>query len=91
MLFAYFGPETLMPLTSIIAGAAGVFLLFGKNSIRLATGGWLWLLRQVGWKRATPPPHGQTSTPAEHSTALDRRRARSRSTAPTGQQDPHGQ
>lgn len=36
VVFAYFSPETLLPLTSVIASAVGVFLLFGSNVLRLA-------------------------------------------------------
>jgi len=35
MLLAYLGPETLLPLTSIVAGIAGAFLMFGKNLVRI--------------------------------------------------------
>ena len=31
MLFAYFGPETMMPVASIFAAAVGVVMLFGRN------------------------------------------------------------
>ncbi|MFI5455377.1 MAG: hypothetical protein ACHRXM_07980 [Isosphaerales bacterium] len=31
MLFAYFGPETMMPVASIIAAVGGVVMLFGRN------------------------------------------------------------
>jgi hypothetical protein len=31
MLFAYVGPETMFPLASILAGAVGVLLMFGRN------------------------------------------------------------
>jgi hypothetical protein len=34
MLFAYIGPDTLLPLTSVVATAAGVVLMFGRNSVR---------------------------------------------------------
>lgn len=80
MLFAYFGPETFLPLTSVIAGVAGVFLMFGKNTFRvlkLMVGN---LLTAVGLRRAEAPP----SAPPAHfsgSSALDRRRARARTTA----------
>jgi hypothetical protein len=33
MLFAYFGPETMMPVASVIAAVGGVFMLFGRNVI----------------------------------------------------------
>lgn len=39
MLFAYFGPETFLPLTSVIAAVAGVVLMFGRNSIRFIVQG----------------------------------------------------
>src|SRR5271166_727562 len=31
MLFAYVGPETMLPLASILAGVVGVLLMFGRN------------------------------------------------------------
>ncbi len=31
MLFAYVGPETMLPVASIVAGAVGVLLMFGRN------------------------------------------------------------
>ena len=36
MIFAYFGPETVLPLTSIVAAAVGVVMMFGRNSLRFA-------------------------------------------------------
>jgi hypothetical protein len=33
MLFAYFGPETMMPVASVIAAVAGVVLMFGRNVV----------------------------------------------------------
>jgi hypothetical protein len=36
MLFAYFGPETVLPATSMIAAVAGCLLMFGKQAGRLA-------------------------------------------------------
>ncbi len=31
MLLAYIGPETMMPVASIVAAAVGVILMFGRN------------------------------------------------------------
>jgi len=31
MLFGYVGPETMMPVASILAAIVGVFLMFGRN------------------------------------------------------------
>ena len=35
MLFAYFGPETILPLTSVLAAVAGVFVIFGRMAVRV--------------------------------------------------------
>jgi len=37
LILAYFGPETVMPLTSFLATIAAVVLMFGKNLFRLGT------------------------------------------------------
>ncbi len=34
-IFAYFGPETMLPLTSVLATVAGLFLMFSRASIRV--------------------------------------------------------
>jgi hypothetical protein len=33
MLFAYMGPETMLPVASIVAAAAGVVMMFGRNIV----------------------------------------------------------
>jgi hypothetical protein len=38
VVFAYFGPETVMPMTSVIATFAAVVLMFGKTLFRFAVG-----------------------------------------------------
>ena len=43
MLFAYFGPETMMPVASIIAATVGVAMMFGRNVFALGRG----LVRRV--------------------------------------------
>jgi hypothetical protein len=35
VVFGYFSPEALLPLTSVLASAVGVFLLFGSTVFRL--------------------------------------------------------
>ena len=35
MLFAYIGPETILPVSSVIAAAAGVVMMCGRRSARL--------------------------------------------------------
>jgi hypothetical protein len=34
-LFAYFGPETVLPVTSVLATIAGLAMMFGRNTLRL--------------------------------------------------------
>lgn len=46
VLLAYFGPETVLPMTSVIATVVGLFMMFGKNTLRF-------LLR---WRRSAPAP-----------------------------------
>ena len=57
VVFAYFGPETVMPMTSIIATVAAVVMMFGRTIFRF-TLGWV----RTAWyrmrgKNATPAPH----------------------------------
>ncbi len=33
LLFGYFGPESMLPMTSVVAAAAGVFLMFGRTTL----------------------------------------------------------
>ncbi len=33
-MLAYLGPETMLPMTSVIAGAIGVVMMFGRKSFR---------------------------------------------------------
>jgi hypothetical protein len=35
MLFAYLGPETMMPVASVIAAVAGVVMMFGRNVVQI--------------------------------------------------------
>jgi hypothetical protein len=49
MLFAYLGPETMMPVASIVAAAAGVFLMFGRNVISFCRN----VFRRI-WPSASP-------------------------------------
>jgi hypothetical protein len=52
VILAYFGPETVMPVTSVIATIAAVGMMFGRTMLRLAVG-WLWLLKS----RTRPQRH----------------------------------
>jgi hypothetical protein len=35
LILAYFGPETVLPMTSVVATVVGVFMMFGRNTLRL--------------------------------------------------------
>jgi hypothetical protein len=35
MLFAYLGPETMMPVASIVAAVVGVAMMFGRNVLMI--------------------------------------------------------
>lgn len=34
MLFAYIGPDTTLPVLSVIAAVGGVFMMLGRNTFR---------------------------------------------------------
>jgi hypothetical protein len=38
MLFAYIGPETMMPVASILAAVTGVVMMFGRNILMFGRG-----------------------------------------------------
>ena len=54
LILAYFGPETVMPVTSILATVAAVVLMFGKSLFRLVA---YWVRRASFRGR-----HGQAPT-----------------------------
>jgi hypothetical protein len=57
LFFAYFGPETVMPVTSVVATVAAVFMMFGKTVFRFAAG---WVRKTwfgMSRRNATPAPH----------------------------------
>lgn len=57
MLLAYFGPETMMPMTSVLAVVAGVFLMLGRQALMFCRIGLRKLGRLVGLvKTADPKP-----------------------------------
>ncbi len=52
LVFAYLGPETMLPMTSLLAGAAGVVMMFGRSTLRWCKG---MFRRLSGASKATPP------------------------------------
>ena len=57
-IFAYLGPETMLPMTSVVAGVAGVAMLFGRNSLRWAMRAGRRLASMVG-RRPKPRAGGR--------------------------------
>lgn len=57
VLFGYFGPETVLPMTSVIATVVGLFMMFGRNTLRF-------LFR---WRRsASSTPKGAEAARGPH-------------------------
>jgi hypothetical protein len=69
-IVAYFGPETFLPLTSVIAGVLGVLLMFGRNTWRVVVDGARRILRLPKAGATQPEP---TSTPAGTAGPMSRR------------------
>jgi hypothetical protein len=66
LLFGYFGPETVLPVTSIIATIAGLAMMFGRHTLRLIMScGRLILSGRAGTRNA--PTTGPTYRGPHHS------------------------
>jgi hypothetical protein len=72
MLFAYFGPETMLPLTSIVATVVGIFMMFGRTSIRIARRAFLSLLSGKGKTRPLTRPHFQVEKETQSNPEMSR-------------------
>jgi hypothetical protein len=66
LILAYFGPETVLPVTSILATFAAVVLMFGKSLFRLIA---YWVRRASFRGR-----HGQASAGPHFGLGRPRRR-----------------
>ena len=69
MLLAYFGPETMLPLTSIIAAASGVILVFGRNTLRFLS---IAKNKALSLAGRSPKPVARGPIPRPHVTSRDR-------------------
>lgn len=56
LLIAYFGPETVLPMTSVVATVAGLFMMFGRTLFRLT-------FRRMRSRSAAPRPSGAVPQP----------------------------
>jgi hypothetical protein len=75
LLFAYFGPETVLPMTSVVATVVGLAMMFGRHTIRLFVRCCRLIL--IGSSRAILPPRRLYSGPHKGQTGVPRRRVRS--------------
>ena len=57
IFFAYFSPETLLPVTSIVATIAGIAMLLGRSSLQFVIGCCRRGLRRVGLIAGVSRPH----------------------------------
>lgn len=58
-LFAYVGPETFLPVTSVLAAVLGVVLMLWRSGIRVVLSVWTSRVRPQRTQRM-PKPHFQT-------------------------------
>lgn len=54
ILFAYFGPESMLPVTSVLAAFVGFFMMFGAGAVRFAR---RWIVSRTVPTRVVNPPH----------------------------------
>ena len=57
LVFAYFSPETILPLSSILATIAGCALMVKRSSFRFAVRSFQALLRKRRTSRRVGSPH----------------------------------
>jgi hypothetical protein len=65
-VFAYFGPETMLPFTSILATVVGILMIFGKHSLRLITRSFFGLGLVLGKRRKRDRSTRPLSVPLPH-------------------------
>ena len=71
MLFAYFGPESFVPLSSGIAAIVGTGLVFGRASVSMILKP-LQLLGRGHRRARSPIPPRSRSAPAPHIQGLQK-------------------
>jgi hypothetical protein len=74
VVLAYFGPETVLPVTSIVATVIGVVMMMGRNSLRwtfeAVKRAALFCFRRGSTPSKTPAPH---ATPSVRQEAVETR------------------
>ena len=63
MIFAYVGPEVVLPLASVVAAAFGFVMMVGRAPFRLASR-WLRAARSVGRKEVAGPGRRANASPS---------------------------
>jgi hypothetical protein len=48
LVFAYFGPETVLPMTSVVATIVGLIMMFGRHSLRVLVGTGRFIIKSAG-------------------------------------------
>lgn len=61
MIFAYFGPETVLPLASVVATVLGVFMMFGRLTLKFALAPFQWIWTRGRAKAAPSAMKGPTA------------------------------
>jgi hypothetical protein len=56
-IFAYFSPETLLPVGSIVATVMGVAMMLGRGSLRFFLRSFRRVFRKSGWIAGVSRPH----------------------------------
>ena len=88
MLFAYLGPDTVLPLTSAVAAVLGVVLMFGRQVNRIVVLAVRRLGRLVGLLPPATAPHGVRTDPAHAQATGPAAARRRRTTAGAGRTEP---
>ncbi len=57
LFFAYFSPETLLPVGSILASVAGIAMMLGRGSMRFLIRGVRRYVRPSAWVAGASRPH----------------------------------
>jgi hypothetical protein len=68
-LFAYFTPETLLPVGSILATVAGVAMMLGRGSLSFLFRCFRRVARPSNWIAGVSRPHFRTGTHVEPQSA----------------------
>jgi hypothetical protein len=69
LIFAYFSPETLLPVGSILATVLGVAMMLGRGSLRFLFRTFRRIATPSAWIAGVSRPHFKLGQASEHQTA----------------------